>query len=144
MPEWSILLKIRSCPSSAQKTSSAFPFYSEQKPKSYKDLHGHVCSAQPFPMLPALTSFLSHSPTTPAPLHQQGPTAVPRTGRPPLTSELCTSDALQIVHGSLPHFFQVFTQRTSSQWGLLWSSYLQVQLLSPCIPYPPSRLTCAP
>lgn len=70
-PEGSILLKKKTYPSSAWKTSSAFPFYSKQKPKSYKDFQGPVCSAQPFPTLSALTPVLSHSPTKPAPLHPQ-------------------------------------------------------------------------
>lgn len=77
-----------------------------------------LCTAIPYPV----SSALSHPLTTPAPLYPRG--------HPSLPSELCTRVPSRYVRDSLPYFFQVFTQRSPSQWALPWSSYLQVQLLS--------------
>lgn len=100
--EWSILLKIKTMWLLYSK--KCFPLNSEQKPKSPKDLRGHM-----FPTLWALTSSLSLSPTAPKPLHPQGFPEVSRTGR-----QAPTSDALLGVSSSWMFFLQIPAQFTPS------------------------------
>lgn len=66
------------------KTSSGFPFYSEQKPRFYRNLPGCVCSAQPFSTL--LTLSLTNPPLAP-----------PGTGRHTPASELCSCLRLEAL-----------------------------------------------
>ena len=109
--------------------------------KSYKDLPGSYalhCHSLPC----QLWSFsLTHWPPLPHSIHEAYLHFLEQEGCPSLSSEPCTQVPSRYVLDSLPHFFWVFTQRSPSRWGLLWSSYLQVQLLSSLFQtLPPSLL----
>lgn len=95
------------------KTSSTFPFYSEQTPKFYKRPWRKLYMLCPALLYLVNSHFISLTDLLVCPRHASKLPAAPRTGKHTPASQLCTDSAWMIFPDT--YTAQPFTQRTSSQ-----------------------------